>query len=81
MSILFAFLTSTIGKYIGLAIAALTAFGTAWLAAKRSGAKAERAKQVQRDAKASTEARAVDDLVAAKTAEDRRKELAKWQKR
>jgi len=81
MTAILAFLTTSLGKYIGLAIAALTAFGTAWLAAKRAGAKAERAKQAERDAKASAEAKAVDDLIAAKTAEDRRKELAQWQKR
>ena len=78
MSVILAFLTTSIGKYIGLAIAALTAFGTAWLAAKRAGAKAEKAKQAERDAKASAEAKAVDDLIAAKTAEDRRKELLGW---
>lgn len=78
MSVIIAFLTSTIGKYIGLAIAALTAFGTAWLAARRAGAKAERAKQVERDAKAVKTAKQVDDNVAAMTPEQRRKELAKW---
>ena len=81
MTAIIAFFATSIGKYIGLAIAALTAFGTAWLAARRAGAKAERAKRAERDAKASAEAKAVDDLVAAKTAEDRRKELAQWQKR
>ena len=81
MSVILAFLTSTVGKYIGLAVAALTAFGAAWLAARRAGAKAERTKQAERDAKASAEAKAVDDLIAAKTAEDRRKELLAWQKR
>lgn len=78
MSIILAFLTSTIGKYIALAIAALTAFGTAWLTAKRSGAKAEQAKQAERDAKAVNTAKQVDDNVAAMTPEQRRKELAKW---
>ena len=81
MSVIIAFLTSTIGKYIALAVSAIAAFTTAWLAAKRSGAKAEQVKQAERDAKASAEAKAVDDLVAAKTDEDRRKELAQWQKR
>ena len=81
MTAIIAFFTTAAGKYIGLALTALTAFTTAWLAARRAGAKAERAKQTERDAKASAEAKAVDDLVAAKTAEDRRKELAQWQKR
>jgi len=81
MTAILAFLTTSLGKYIGLAIAALTAFGTAWLAAKRAGAKAERAKQAERDAKASAEAKAVDEQVAAKTAADRKRELAKWQRR
>jgi len=80
MTAILAFLTTSLGKYIGLAIAALTAFGTAWLAAKRSGAKAERAKQAKRDAKASAEAKAVDEQVAAKTAADRKRELAQWQR-
>jgi len=81
MTAILAFLTTSLGKYIGLAIAALTAFGTAWLAAKRAGAKAERAKQAERDARASAEAKAVDEQVAAKTAADRKRELAQWQKR
>lgn len=81
MTALLAFFATTIGKYIGLAIAALTAFGTAWLAARRAGAKAERAKQAERDAASTAAAKAVDDKIAASTAEDRRKELAKWQKR
>ena len=81
MTAIIAFFTTAAGKYIGLALTALTAFTTAWLAARRAGAKAERAKQAERDAKASAEAKAVDDIVAAKTAEDRRKELLAWQKR
>ena len=81
MTAIIAFFTTAAGKYIGLALTALTAFGTAWLAARRAGAKAERAKQAERDAKAAADAKAIDDLVAAKTAEDRRKELLAWQKR
>ena len=81
MSVILAFLTTSIGKYIGLAIAALTAFGTAWMAAKRAGAKAERAKQAERDAKATAEAKSIDEQVAAKTAADRKRELEQWQRR
>ena len=81
MSAIIAFFMTTAGKYIALAVSALAAFTTAWLAAKRSGAKAEQAKQVQRDTKATADAKAIDDKVSAKTAEDRRKELAEWQKR
>ena len=81
MSVIIAFLTSTIGKYIALAVTAIAAFTTAWLAAKRAGAKAEQAKQAERDAASTAAAKVVDDKIAASTAEDRRKELAKWQKR
>ena len=81
MTAIIAFFTTAAGKYIGLALTALTAFTTAWLAARRAGAKAERAKQAERDAKTAADAKAIDDLVAAKTAEDRRKELLAWQKR
>lgn len=80
MSVILAFLTSTIGKYIALALSAIAAFTTAWIAAKRSGAKAEKAKQAQRDAKAVNTAKQVDDNVAAMSPEQRRKELGKWSK-
>ena len=81
MTAIIAFFTTAAGKYIGLALTALTAFTTAWLAARRAGAKAERAKQAERDAKAAAEAKSIDEQVAAKTAADRKRELTAWQRR
>jgi hypothetical protein len=61
----------------------LGAFGLlGWgIAQRRSGAKAERAKQAAAEQKARTIADEIDDAVAGRTADENRKRLAKWSRR
>ncbi len=80
MSAIIAFLASTLGKYISLAVISFTALFTAWTAAKRAGAQEEKNRQTERDAKAVKTAKQVQDDVAAMSPEQRRKELGKWSK-
>ena len=69
---------NTILTYIGLIVAAIAAFGTAWLSAKRSGAKAERAKQDKARIESMTEAQKIDEAVVGNSVDENRKEAAKW---
>ena len=80
MTAIIAFLASTLGKYISLAVISFTALFTAWTAAKRAGAQEEKNRQTERDAKAVKTAKQVQDDVAAMSPEQRRKELGKWSK-
>lgn len=48
---------------------------------RRAGAKGERAKQIEAEAKARTIADEIDDAVAGRTAEENRKRLGTWAKR
>ena len=80
MTALIAFFTSTLGKYIGLAFISFTTLFTAWTAAKRAGAKDEKLRQAEQDAKAVQTAKKVQDDVAAMSPEQQKKELGKWSK-
>jgi hypothetical protein len=48
---------------------------------RRAGANAERAKQAKAEAKARDIADEIDDAVAGRSADENRKELAKWSRR
>lgn len=50
------------------------------LVARNSGKNAEKRKQLERDAKARTEADKIDDAVAGRTAAENRKRLSRWAK-
>ena len=80
MTAIIAFLASTLGKYISLAVISFTALFTAWTAAKRAGAQEEKNRQTERDAKAVKTAKQVQDDVPAMSPEQRRKELGNWTK-
>lgn len=51
--------------------------GTLWLA-RNSGKNAERAKQLERDAAARSEADRIDDAVAGRTDAENRRRLKRW---
>lgn len=58
----------------------LGVLGTLFLA-RQSGKNAEKAKQLERDAKARSEADKIDDAVAGRTASENRRRLSKWAQR
>ena len=58
-------------------VGGLGILGTLWLA-RNSGKNAERAKQLERDAAARTEADRIDDAVAGRTAAENKRRLSRW---
>lgn len=73
-------LLALLGKFWPFVAAGVAAL--AWgFKQRRAGAAAERAKQAASEAKARTIADEIDDAVAGRSADENRKELAKWQKR
>lgn len=80
MSVVLAFLASSLGKYIigGVGIGVAVLLG--WLRAKASGAKAEREKQAAADAAAVNSAKQVQGQVEALKPDDARAELGTWSK-
>jgi hypothetical protein len=69
-----------LGKFWPVILAGLGAL--AWgFRQRRAGANAERAKQAKAEAKARDIADEIDDAVAGRSADENRKELAKWSRR
>lgn len=60
--------------------AALLAIILAFMKGRLDGAKLERANQATREAKARSEADAIDDAVAGRTPQENRERLKKWSK-
>lgn len=80
MSVILAFLASSLGKYIigGVGVGAAILFG--WMRAKASGAKAERDKQAAAETAAVNSAKQVQGQVDQLKPDDARKELGTWDK-
>lgn len=77
MTALFTFLATAAGKWIVGALAVVVAVVGAWLKGRLSGAKAERAKQAERETAARDVRDQVQSDVGAMSADQIRSELAK----
>jgi hypothetical protein len=80
MSVILAFLSTSLGKYVISAVTVASALLAGWLRAKALGRKEQRAAQDAADAAARTEGQKIDDAVAGRTADDNRGRLGKWSK-
>ena len=78
MTIILAFLSTSLGKYIIGGIGIAGALLAAWLRAKSLGRKEQQAAQVAADAKAVTQAKQVQTQVDSLKPDDARKELGTW---